>query len=54
MCGYTQEYAVVFAANKKDAFKKLKSKRKIEMEDYKMWEVEELPPDSYDGVLYFY
>lgn len=54
MCGLTQEYAVVYAYNKKEAFKKLCSKREIETKDYKYWEVEELTPNSYDGVLYFY
>lgn len=54
MCRLTQEYAIVYAYNKKEAFKKLQSKRKIEETDYSMWEVEELTPNSYDGVLYFY
>jgi hypothetical protein len=54
MCGLTQEYAVVYAYNKKEAFKKLQSKREIETKDYKYWTVEELTPNSYDGVLYFY
>ena len=54
MCGLTQEYAIVYAYNKKEAFKKLQSKRKIEETDYSMWEVEESTPNSYDGVLYFY
>ena len=35
LCGYTQEYALVYARNDQ-------------------WEFEELKPDSYDGVLYFY
>lgn len=54
MCGLTQEYAVVYADNKKEAFKKLQSKREIEEKDYSKWEVEELTSNSYDGVLYFY
>lgn len=54
MCGFTQEYAVVYAYNKKEAFKKLQSTREIEETNYSMWEVEELTPNSYDGVLYFY
>lgn len=29
------------------------SKREIEEKDYSKWEVKELKPDSYDGVLYF-
>lgn len=54
MCGYTQEYAVVFAENPREAFKKLKSKRVIETKDFSKWEAEELTENSYDGVLYFY
>ena len=54
MCGLTQEYAVVYAYNRKEAFKKLQSKREIGEKDYSKWKVEELKPDSYDGVLYFY
>ena len=54
MCGLTQEYAVVYAYNSKEAFKKLQSKRETEEKDYSKWDVEELKPDSYDGVLYFY
>lgn len=54
MCGYTQEYAVVFALTKEQAFEKLKNKRRIETNDMSMWEIEELTPISYDGVLYFY
>ena len=54
MCGLTQEYAVVYAYNRKEAFKKLQSKREIEEKDYSKWEVEELKPDCYDGALYFY
>ena len=54
MCGLTQEYAVVYAYNRKEAFKKLQSKRRIEEKDYSKWKVERFKPDSYDGVLYFY
>ena len=54
LCGYTQEYALVYARNEKEAFEKLMSKRKIDTRDYNQWEFEELNPDSYDGVLYFY
>ena len=54
LCGYTQEYALVYARNEKEAFEKLMSKGKIDTRDYNQWEFEELKPDSYDGVLYFY
>jgi len=54
MCGLTQEYAIVYAYNKKEAFKKLCSEREIETKNYEYWTVEELTPNSYDGVLYFY
>ncbi len=54
MCGYTQEYAVVFAGSKEAAFEKLKNKREIETKNYEMWDIKELTSDSYDGVLYFY
>lgn len=54
MCAYTQEYAVVFAHNEQEAFKKLTTKRTIETTDIGMWEFEELTENSYDGVLYFY
>lgn len=50
----SQEYAVVFAYNKMEAFKKLKSHRQIDEEDYKFWRVEEFTEEIYDGVLYFY
>lgn len=43
----------ICSCNKKEAFKKLQSKREIEEKDYSKWEVKELKPDSYDGVLYF-
>ena len=42
MCGLTQEYAVVFATSKEEAFEKLKSQRKIETTDIDYWEIEEL------------
>ena len=54
MCGLTQEYAVVFAKNKKEAFKKLANNREIETKDINYWEIEELTEESYNGVLYFY
>lgn len=54
LCGYTQEYAVVFAENKEKAFEKLLAAREIETKDYRMWDIEELTEDSYNGVLYFY
>lgn len=54
LCGYTQEYALVYARNEKEAFEKLMSKREIDTRDYNQWEFEELKSDSYDGVLYFY
>ena len=54
MCGLTQEYAIVFANNEKEAFKKLKSQREIETTNIGCWEIEELTEESYDGVLYFY
>lgn len=54
MCAYTQEYAVVFAHNEQEAFKKLTAKRTVETTDIGMWEFEELTENSYDGVLYFY
>ena len=54
LCGLTQEYAVVYARNEREAFEKLKSKREIETKDCEHWMFEELTPDSYDGVLYFY
>ena len=53
-CGMTQEYAVVFADSASEAFEKLKAKRVIESKYIKLWEIEELTPNSYDGVLYFY
>ena len=46
--------AVVYAYNRKEAFKKLQSKIEIEEKDYSKWKVEELKSDSYDGVLYFH
>ena len=52
-CAISQEYAVVFAYNKKEAFKKLKEHRKIDSEQYYLWNVEEFTQDKYDGVLYF-
>lgn len=54
MCGLTQEYAVTFANSEEEAFKKLKSQRKIETTDIDYWEIEELTEESYNGVLYFY
>ena len=54
MCGLIQEYAVVFATSKEEAFEKLKSQRKIETTDIDYWEIEELTEESYNGVLYFY
>lgn len=54
MCGATQEYAVVFANNEKEAFDKLTSHRVVDMNDINCWEIEELTEESYDGVLYFY
>lgn len=53
LCGYTQEYALVYARNEKEAFEKLMSKRKIDTRDYNQWEFEELKPDSYDGRFIF-
>lgn len=53
-CGISQEYAIVWAYNKKEAFNKLCSERNIDEKDYKYWTVEELTPNSYNGVLYFY
>ena len=54
ICGTSHEYAVVYAYNKKEAFKKLCSEREIDEKDYELWTVEELTPNSYNGVLYFY
>lgn len=54
MCGLTQEYAVVFARNKEEAFEKLKSQREIETTDIDYWEIEEFTEESYNGILYFY
>ena len=54
MCGLTQEYAVAFANNEEEAFKKLKAQRKIETTDIDYWEIEELTEESYNGALYFY
>ena len=51
LCGYTQEYALVYARNEKEAFEKLMSKRKIDTRDYNQWEFEELKPDSYDAPM---
>lgn len=52
-CAKTMEYAVVFAHNKMEAFKKLKAHRQIDEEDYKFWKVEEFTKDKYDAILYF-
>lgn len=54
MCGITQEYAVVFANNEREAFDKLTSHRVVDTNDINCWEIEELTEDSYDGILYFY
>ena len=54
MCALSQEYAVVFAHNEKEAFKKLKSQREIAATDIDYWEIEELTEESYNGILYFY
>ena len=53
-CQYTHECAIVFARDENQAFEKLKSKRKIETMNMSMWKIEELTPNIYDGVLYFY
>lgn len=52
-CTVSMEYAVVFAYNKAEAFKKLKAHRKIDEEEYKFWMVKEFTPNEYDGILYF-
>ena len=52
-CSITLEYAVVYAYNEKEAFKKLNEKRNLQETDYKNWTVEEFNPYKYDGVLYF-
>ena len=52
-CAKSMEYAVVFAYNKKEAFKKLKMYRKIDSKEYELWIVEEFTQDKYDGILLF-
>lgn len=53
-CRKTQEYAVVFAKSKNAAFERLIAYRKVETDDYDLWDIEEFTEESYDGVLYFY
>lgn len=50
----TFESAVVYAENPKKAFDKLLNYRKVEETDFSRWESEELDPNHYDGILYFY
>ena len=53
-CSISHEYAVVFAKTKLQAFEKIKTKRKLQTTNIRLWTIEELRSDSYDGVLYFY
>ncbi len=52
-CESTLEYAVVYAYNKREAFKKLMDNRSIHENEYNKWKVEELRSEKYDGILYF-